>query len=416
MSILELIGRMKELFISDINKHEEELRKKVSESSFLVIGGAGSIGQAVTKEIFKRNPKKLHVVDISENNMVELVRDIRSSFGYIDGDFHTFALDIGSLEYDAFIKADGEYDYVLNLSALKHVRSEKDPFTLMRMIDTNIFNTDKTIKQSYENGTKFNTDKTIKQSIENGAKKYFCVSTDKAANPVNMMGASKRIMEMFVHRNSLDIEVSMARFANVAFSDGSLLHGFNQRIQKNQPIVAPNDIKRYFVTPQESGELCLMSCIFGENRDIFFPKLSVDLHLISFADIAVKYLEEKGYEPYLCKDEEEARNFFIQNSKLNIQHSKEWPCLFTPSDTTGEKDFEEFFTENETLDMDRFENLGVIKNEANFDNMLLNDFEDKMNALKNNLSWEKEEIVEEFLKLLPNFEYEDKKKYLDGKM
>jgi len=227
-------------------------------------------------------------VDISENNMVELVRDIRSSFGYIDGDFHTFALDIGSLEYDAFIKADGEYDYVLNLSALKHVRSEKDPFTLMRMIDTNIFNTDKTIKQSYENGTK----------------KYFCVSTDKAANPVNMMGASKRIMEMFVHRNSLDIDVSMARFANVAFSDGSLLHGFNQRLEKRQPIVAPNDIKRYFVTPQESGELCLMSCIFGENRDIFFPKLSENLHLISFADIAVKYLKEKGYEPYLCKDEE----------------------------------------------------------------------------------------------------------------
>ncbi|SFV68540.1 UDP-N-acetylglucosamine 4,6-dehydratase [hydrothermal vent metagenome] len=400
MSILNLIGREKKLFNEDISRHNLELKNIVSKSSFLVIGGAGSIGQAVTKEIFKRNPKKLHVVDISENNMVELVRDIRSSFGYIDGDFQTFALDIGSLEYDAFIKADGEYDYVLNLSALKHVRSEKDPFTLMRMIDTNIFNTDKTIKQSYENGTK----------------KYFCVSTDKAANPVNMMGASKRIMEMFVHRNSLDIDVSMARFANVAFSDGSLLHGFNQRLEKKQPIVAPNDIKRYFVTPQESGELCLMSCIFGENRDIFFPKLSVDLHLISFADIAVKYLEEKGYEPYLCKDEEEARNFFIQNSKLNIQNSKKWPCLFTPSDTTGEKDFEEFFTENETLDMDRFENLGVIKNEANFDNTLLNDFEERIDAMKKNLSWNKEEIVEEFLKLLPNFEYEDKKKYLDGKM
>ena len=261
MSILNLIGRTKELFTDDILDNNEELRKIVSSSTFLVIGGAGSIGQAVTKEIFKRNPKKLHVVDISENNMVELVRDIRSSFGYIEGSFKTFALDIGSLEYDAFIKADGKYDYVLNLSALKHVRSEKDPFTLMRMIDTNVFNTDKTIKQAKENATK----------------KYFCVSTDKAANPVNMMGASKRIMEMFVHRNSLNIDVSMARFANVAFSDGSLLHGFNQRIQKNQPIVAPNDIKRYFVTPQESGELCLMSCIFGENRDIFFPKLSENL-------------------------------------------------------------------------------------------------------------------------------------------
>ena len=242
---------------ANIKNNKLDLENIVSKSKFLVLGGAGSIGQAVTKEIFKRDPLKLHVVDISENNMVELVRDIRSSFGYINGDFQTFALDIGSSEYDAFWEADGEYDYVLNLSALKHVRSEKDPFTLMRMINTNIIN----------------TDKTLEQSIAKGVKKYFCVSTDKAANPVNMMGASKRIMEMFIHRKSEQIDVSMARFANVAFSDGSLLHGFNKRIEKKQPIVAPNDIRRYFVIPKESGELCLMSCIFGENRDIFFPKL-----------------------------------------------------------------------------------------------------------------------------------------------
>jgi len=216
----------------------------------------------------------------------------------------------------------------------------------------------------------FNTDKTLQQSIENGTKKYFCVSTDKAANPVNMMGASKRIMEMFVNRRSKQIDVSMARFANVAFSDGSLLHGFNQRIQKNQPIVAPNDIKRYFVTPQESGELCLMSCIFGENRDIFFPKLSVNLHLITFADIAVKYLKNLGYEPYLCKDEDEAREL-----AKTLPSQGKWPCLFTASDTTGEKDFEEFFTDKEVLDMNRFENLGVIKNEAIYDEAKLNHFE-----------------------------------------
>lgn len=248
---LELIGRTSELFEDDIKKYESELRKIISSSSFLVIGGAGSIGQAVAKEILKRNPKKLHVVDISENNMVELVRDIRSSIGYMDGEFATFALDIGSLEYDAFIKSDGKYDYVLNLSALKHVRSEKDPFTLMRMIDVNVFN----------------TDKTLQQSLEKGVKKYFCVSTDKAANPVNMMGASKRIMEMYLMRRSLQISISTARFANVAFSDGSLLHGFNQRIQKRQPLSAPNDVKRYFVTQKESGELCLMSCLLGETRD-----------------------------------------------------------------------------------------------------------------------------------------------------
>jgi len=398
--ILSLINRDKELFHADILNNDSTLCSVVSEASFLVIGGAGSIGQAVTKEIFKRHPKKLHVVDISENNLTELVRDIRSSFGYIKGDFKTFALDIGSIEYDAFIKSDGKYDYVLNLSALKHVRSEEDSFTLMRMIDVNIFN----------------TDKTIRQSIENGAKKYFCVSTDKAANPINMMGASKRIMEMFLMRRSLDINISTARFANVAFSDGSLLHGFNQRIEKQQPIAVPSDIKRYFVTPQESGELCLMSCIFGENRDIFFPKLSEALHLMSFSDIAIKYLKDKGYGPYLCKDEDEARNFFIQNSKLNIQHLKQWPCLFTKSDTTGEKDFEEFYTDKEVLDMDRFENLGVIKNKPEYDENQLNNFESAIDQLKSTMNWDKKSIVSEFFKMIPNFDYKDKGKYLDGKM
>lgn len=392
---LKLIGREKELFSSDIMNNEESLKSIVSNATFLVLGGAGSIGQAVTKEIFKRNPLKLHVVDISENNMVELVRDIRSSFGYINGDFQTFALDIGSIEYDAFIEADGKYDYVLNLSALKHVRSEKDPYTLMRMIDVNVFN----------------TEKTMTQAVEKGSKKYFCVSTDKAANPVNMMGASKRIMEMFLMRRSADIAISTARFANVAFSDGSLLHGFNQRIQKRQPIVAPKDIKRYFVTPQESGELCLMSCIFGENRDIFFPKLSEALHLITFADIAVKYLTNLGYKPYLCNSEDEARELVH-----SLPEKGQWPCLFTDSDTTGEKDFEEFFTDNETPDMERFENLGIIKNEALFVPELVNEFEQTITKLKQNKAWTKDEIVELFFKMIPSFGHKETGKYLDGKM
>ena len=395
MDILKLIGRETEIFEQDILRNETELKNTIQKSSFLVIGGAGSIGQAVTKEIFKRNPLKLHVVDISENNMVELVRDLRSSYGYIDGDFQTFALDIGSLEYDAFIKSDGKYDYVLNLSALKHVRSEKDPFTLMRMIDVNVFN----------------TEKTLEQSIVNGAKKYFCVSTDKAANPVNMMGASKRIMEMYLMRKSKDIKISTARFANVAFSDGSLLHGFNQRILKKQPIVAPNDIKRYFVTPKESGELCLMSCIFGENRDIFFPKLSENLHLISFADIAVKYLAEIGYEPYLCESEEEARN-----SVEELMAQKKWPCLFTASTTTGEKDFEEFFTDNEVLDTERFENLGVIKNNANFESSKLENFTSKIAQLKADKKWSKDQIIALFHGMIPNFGHKETGKYLDSKM
>lgn len=393
--VLNLIGRKKELFLSDIETAEEQLSNVVRQSRFLVLGGAGSIGKAVVKEIFKRKPAKLHVVDISENNMVELVRDIRSSFGYIDGDFQTFALDIGSIEYDAFIKSDGVYDYVLNLSALKHVRSEKDAFTLMRMINVNVFN----------------TDKTIAQSIASGVKKYFCVSTDKAANPVNMMGASKRIMEMFLMRRSEQISISTARFANVAFSDGSLLHGFNQRLQKRQPIVAPNDIKRYFVTPQESGELCLMSCILGENRDIFFPKLSETLHLITFADIAVKYLEQYGYKPYRCKNEDEARAMMVTLPEQGL-----WPCLFTESDTTGEKDFEEFFTENEILDMTRFENLGIIKNDPVYQNELLEHFEQVITTMKEKRQWEKRELVNLFLSVIPGFDHKETGKYLDGKM
>lgn len=395
ISILNLIGRNSELFSDDMHAHELELQKIVSKSTFLVIGGAGSIGQAVVKEIFSRSPRKLHVVDVSENNMVELVRDIRSSFGYIEGDFQTFSLDVGSIEYDAFIKSDGQYDFVLNLSALKHVRSEKDPFTLMRMIDVNVLN----------------TEKTLIQSIANGTKKYFCVSTDKAANPVNMMGASKRIMEMFLMRRSLDINISTARFANVAFSDGSLLHGFNQRIQKRQPIVAPQDIKRYFVTPKESGQLCLMSCIFGENRDIFFPKLSESLHLISFAEIAVKYLKQMGYEPYECESEEEARRLAESLPSQGL-----WPCLFTDSDTTGEKDYEEFFTDSETLDFNRFNNIGVIKNKPLFNNDLLEEFVQCIASKKKDASWTKEQIVTLFYKMIPDFGHKETGKYLDGKM
>lgn len=395
MNILSLIGREKELFTEDINRHEKELSEMISGSSFLVIGGAGSIGQAVTKEIFKRNPAKLHVADISENNMVELVRDIRSSIGYIDGDFRTFAIDAGSLEYEAYFGAEGPFDYVLNLSALKHVRSEKDPYTLMRMIDVNIFN----------------TDKTMAMAKEGGARKYFAVSTDKAANPVNMMGASKRIMEMFLMRQSLELPVSTARFANVAFSDGSLLHGFNQRIQKQQPIAAPDDVKRYFVTPRESGELCLMSCLLGDNRDIFFPKLSEHLHLITFSDIAVKYLETIGYEPYLCKSEDEARGRVIE-----LSSQKKWPCYFFTSDTTGEKDFEEFFTETEVLDMDRFENLGIIKNDADFDQQKLEMFTAEINKLKRAGAWIRDDLIGLFNVMIPDFGHKETGKFLDNRM
>lgn len=400
MNNLNLIGRKDSLLTEDIRDNEQLLTSKVSSSSFLVIGGAGSIGQAVTKEIFLRNPQKLHVVDISENNLVELVRDIRSSYGYISGEFKTFALDCGSIEFELMFKNEAPYDYVLNLSALKHVRSEKDPYTLMRMIDVNILN----------------TLKSIDLAVRNSATKYFCVSTDKAANPVNMMGASKRIMEMFLMDKGNQIPISTARFANVAFSDGSLLYGFNQRLLKMQPIAAPNDVRRYFVTQKEAGQLCLISTLLGQNRDIVFPKLSEELNLITFSAIAEKFLKARGYEPYLCETEEEARNFFIQNSKSKIQNLKKWPCCFSISNTTGEKDFEEFFTDGEEVDMNRFLHLGVVKNSASTEKILLDQFLADIDEMKKNKSWCKEKIVDMFFDLLPNFDYEDKGKYLDSKM
>ena len=321
MNISYLIKRETGIFNDDISSKNDQLKKEIKSSRFLILGGGGSIGQAVAREIFKRGPKKLHVVDINENSLVELTRDLRSSFGYIEGDFQIFVLDIGSDEYNAFYKADGKYDYVLNLAALKHVRSEKDPFTLMRMINVNILS----------------TDNSLRQAIKKGTKKYFCVSTDKATKPINMMGASKKIMEMFLMQNSSKIEISSARFANVAFSDGSLLDSFKKRLEKRQPIVAPKDIRRYFITPQEAGELCILSCIFGKNRDIFIPKLNKKTDLISLKEIALKYISKSGFKPYLCEDENQAREL-----AKSLPDKGRWPCLFSKSDTTGKKRLKSF--------------------------------------------------------------------------
>jgi UDP-N-acetylglucosamine 4,6-dehydratase len=395
MNTLKLIGRNAPLFEADLERYEKSLSDEVSQSRFLVIGGAGSIGQAVTVEIFKRNPKLLHVVDISENNLVELVRNIRSTIGYIDGEFSTFAIDCGGREFETLMNSGVSYDYILNLSAMKHVRSEKDPYTLMRMVNVNILNTLKVAKIA------------AKQKV----KKYFCVSTDKAANPVNLMGASKRIMELFLNRESVDLPVSTARFANVAFSDGSLLHGFSQRFAKRQPISAPNDVRRYFLTPQESGELCLMSCILGDNRDTFFPKLNEDLHLTRFSDIAERYLHQLGFKPVYCQSEDEARS-----SIEALTNSGKWPVYFFKSDTTGEKDFEEFYTSVEKLDMSRFETVGVIANQLDFCSSKLDEFCLDLASMQQRGGWTKSEIVSMFESMLLDFEHLETGKNLDNKM
>jgi len=392
--ILSIIGRTRPL-ITDLPRYEDELRQRIEDSSFLVIGGAGSIGQAVVKELFKRNPKKLHVVDISENNLAELVRDIRSSLGYIKGEFKTFALDVGSLEFDVYFENSKPFDYILNLSALKHVRSEKDPYTLMRMINVNILN----------------TIKTIEMAISSGTQKYFAVSTDKASNPVNMMGASKRIMEMFLYKYGDQITNSTARFANVAFSDGSLLYSFHQRLMKNQPIAAPNDVRRYFITPNEAGELCLMSTLLGNNREIFFPKENDELKPMLFSEIAMKFLKQKGYEPILCSSEDEARA-----KVLELKRKNQWPCYFSPSDTTGEKEYEEFYCEGEELDLARFESIGIVKNSHRAPDETLNYFLAEIERLKKTKNWTREDLSGFFKQVLPNFTHYEKGKFLDEKM
>lgn len=395
--VLPLIGRDKQLFDSDLAQHGEAINKIVADSRFLVVGGAGSIGGAVVRALFERSPKCLHVVDVNENGLAELVRNLRSSIGYTTDDFHAYAIDCLGPEFKAMVDASDGYDYVLNFSALKHVRSEKDPYTLMRMIDVNVYG----------------TLATVDAAISAGAKKFFCVSTDKAANPVNMMGGSKRIMELFLARESDRIDVSTARFANVAFSNGSLPFSWSQRLNKRQPIVAPQDVRRYFVTEAESAILCLFSVIMGNNGDVLFPKLSEKLNLMTFSDMAVRYLESLGIEPVQCSDEQEARDRVEE-----LAANKQWPVYFFDSDTTGEKDFEEFYTDAESVDWDRFNELGVVNaiRGATVDPAKLDAFTQTFTDLRQAGAWDKPVLLEAFHSLLDQFDHKEAGKYLDQKM
>ena len=393
--ILSLINRKRELFIDDLKNNEKEIHSEISESRFLVIGGGGSIGRAVVKEIFKRHPIKLHVVDLSENNLVELVRDIRSSYGYIKGDFNTFAIDFGGKDFVSFFNYYSPYDYVLNLAALKHVRSERDAWTLMRMIDVNIRNNNTAIDLAALNGTK----------------KYFCISTDKSANPVNLMGATKRIMEMCLLEKGILLPISTARFANVAFSDGSLLDGFKKRIEKNQPLAAPSDIERYFVSSQEAGILCILSSILGKNSEIFFPKIGKEIKKTSFKLIIEKYLGSLGLKPQFCESEREARLMVNQGLKSN-----RWPVFLSESNTTGEKELEEFFTMEEATILDRFMDVGIVSNSSTVSRDVLNSFFLSIDEIRNQGSWDREQIIEVFRTVLPYFNHLEKNKFLDQKM
>jgi len=388
-------GRDTSIFEKDLRSVDALLFESLKGSRIAVIGAAGSIGFSVVKTILRYGPQVICLIDLSENNLVEVVRDLRSSHGIeLPEDFSTLPIGLGSAEFDRYFQESKPFDFLLNLSAIKHVRSEKDIYCLIRMLDTNVLFLYDFLK---ENRYRF--------------KKVFSVSSDKAANPANLMGASKMVMEMVLLLGSEHQPFSTARFANVAFSDGSLPFGFLQRINKQQPLSAPNDVRRYFISHQEAGELCVLSCFLGENRDVFFPKLTSQTHERTFSRIAVELLESLGFTPVECSSEEEAKARVTE-----LIPTKKWPCYFFKTDTSGEKAFEEFYTSTEALDMERFENIGVIQRNPMIKSKSLDTFIQFCREAKQNTAVTKEDYVRAMLKVVPALQHIEAGKNLDQKM
>ncbi len=389
-------GRRSSLFADDIAGRNNELTEKIRGSRIAIVVAAGSIGSAVVKTLLRFDPAGLCLIDLSENNLVALVRDLRSTPGLrLPNDFNTLPIGMGSIEFSRYFDDQKPYDYFFNLAAMKHVRSEKDIYCLIRMLDTNVLFLHEFLgKLRY----KF--------------KKVFSVSSDKAANPANLMGASKMIMEQALLYRADAQPFSTARFANVAFSDGSLPHGFLERIARRQPIAAPNDITRYFISHQEAGELCVLSCMTGENRDVFFPKMNPLKDQKTFAQIATGLLCELGYEPFHCDSEEEARTCADE-----LIGQKKWPCVFGPSTTDGEKSFEEFFSSSETLDIESFPHIGVIKrNGSEYDRTTFEDFIRFLRAAKTDQDSTKTNYVRQMTRVVPALKHIVTGKNLDQKM
>ena len=387
--------REKSMFLRDIEENKEEIKRKICGKSVLVIGGAGSIGSSFIKAILPFRPASLVVVDTNENSLAELTRDLRSTKDmYVPQEYITYPMDFASPVFKKMFISYGGFDIIGNFSAHKHVRSEKDIYSIEAMIQNNVLHA-----------------KLLLDLLEQyPPEEYFCVSTDKAANPVNIMGASKRIMEDVIFSYSDKFPVKTARFANVAFSNGSLPAGFLARIQKLQPLSAPIDVKRFFVSPEESGQICMLACMLVNNREIFFLFFE-EAQMMSFDAIGTQLLKERGFEVLECESDDEA----IRKAANLKEGSNIYPVHFALSDTSGEKPFEEFFTESEDVDFERFEALGVVIKKEIPDRNKIETFIDRLEeSFKNNTT--KEEIVDIIKLYLPNFNHIETGKSLDSKM
>lgn len=380
---------------SDLLQHQDQLRMEIEGRSVLVIGGAGTIGMAFIREILAFHPGRLYVVDTNENGLTELTRDLRSTHQqFIPAEYKTYPMNFGDDVFRKMVTQEGPFDIVANFAAHKHVRSEKDHYAVEAMLDNNVFKT--------------------KQLLEflqrHPPLHFFCVSTDKATHPVNVMGASKKLMEETLMAYSREFKISTARFANVAFSNGSLLDGYPERIKKKQPLSCPEDVYRYFVSPEESGQICLLACILGRSGDIFFPKLTPG-DMIGFKSITLDFIRMLGMEVQICKTEEEAKQVSVQRAE-----DDPYPVYFFASETSGEKLFEEFYGEEDTVEMDHFSGLGIIRNPARYSIQQMQTCLNELSVILQDPKVDKAAIVAAITRAIPDFTHKETGINLDQKM